>query len=170
MSNNTKPMLSVERELLEELRNVCGDPDLADEANAILYKPVFESQYEGMTQVQAQAVSDGVDEIMHGKGVQLYPRCTILKECNVKSSPACDAYVGAVAKPITRRICHGCVGLKREVFCCICDEDQAAPVAVAIPECMKTEPFTTIDRGSKDYKAGYNAAISKVAELNGLKS
>ena len=34
-----KPMLSVERELLEELRNVCGDPDLAAEANAILDKP-----------------------------------------------------------------------------------------------------------------------------------
>lgn len=34
-----KPMLSVERELLEELRNVCGDPNLAAEANAILDKP-----------------------------------------------------------------------------------------------------------------------------------
>lgn len=35
-----KPMLSVERELLEDLRNVCGDPDLAAEANSILDKPV----------------------------------------------------------------------------------------------------------------------------------
>jgi len=44
-----------------------------------------------------------------------------------------------------------------------------APVAVAIPERMKTEPFTTINRGSKNYKAGYNAAIAEVAKLNGLK-
>lgn len=62
-----KPMLSVERELLEQLRNVCGDPDLAAEANAILSKPMIESQYDGMTQGQAQSVSDGVDEILHGK-------------------------------------------------------------------------------------------------------
>lgn len=41
-----KPMLSVERELLEELRNVCGDPDLAAEANAILDKPSVQHQGE----------------------------------------------------------------------------------------------------------------------------
>lgn len=47
--------------------------------------------------------------------------------------------------------------------------EQPAPVAVVMPERMKTEPFTTIDRGSKNYKAGYNAAIAEVAKLNGLK-
>ena len=46
--------------------------------------------------------------------------------------------------------------------------EQPAPVAVAMPDRMKVEPFTTIDRGSKNYKAGYNAAIAEVAKLNGL--
>ena len=43
-------------------------------------------------------------------------------------------------------------------------------VAVVMPDRMKVEPFTTIDRGSKNYKAGYNAAIAEVAKLNGLKT
>lgn len=66
-----KPMLSVPRELLEELRNVCGDPELAEETRLFLDKPVLESQYDGMTKGQAQAVSDGVDEILHGKGTEI---------------------------------------------------------------------------------------------------
>ena len=41
---------------------------------------------------------------------------------------------------------------------------------MVMPERMKTEPFTTIDLGSKNYKAGYNAAIAEVAKLNGLKT
>lgn len=44
-----------------------------------------------------------------------------------------------------------------------------APAAVVLPDRLKTEPFTTIDRGSKNYKSGYNAAIAEVAKLNGLK-
>lgn len=47
---------------------------------------------------------------------------------------------------------------------------EGKPVAVVMPERMKVEPFTTIDRGSKNYKAGYNAAIVEVAKLNGLKT
>lgn len=74
-----KPMLIVERELLERL--VKGEPysnwsaldddriQATEELRALLDKPVLESQYEGMTQDQAQAVSDGVDEILHGKPV-----------------------------------------------------------------------------------------------------
>ena len=46
---------------------------------------------------------------------------------------------------------------------------ESAPVAVVLPDRLKTEPFTTIDRGSKNYKAGYNAAIAEAAKLNGLK-
>lgn len=45
-----KPMLSVERELLEELRNVCGDPDLAAEANSILDKPSVQLHGEPVAQ------------------------------------------------------------------------------------------------------------------------
>ena len=40
---------------------------------------------------------------------------------------------------------------------------------MVMPDRMKVEPFTTIDRGSKNYKAGYNAALSEVARLNGVK-
>lgn len=43
-------------------------------------------------------------------------------------------------------------------------------VMMVIPDRMEVEPFTTIDRGSKSYKAGYNAAIAEVAKLNGLKA
>jgi len=39
--------------------------------------------------------------------------------------------------------------------------------AVVMPERMKTEPFTTIDRGSKNYKAGWNGCLNEVARLNG---
>ena len=53
--------------------------------------------------------------------------------------------------------------------CTECRNKLPAPLVVVMPERMKVEPFTTIDRGSKSYKAGYNAAISEVAKLNGLK-
>lgn len=46
---------------------------------------------------------------------------------------------------------------------------ESAPVAVVLPDRLKTEPFTTIDRGSKNYKAGYNAALAEVARLNEVK-
>lgn len=73
-----KPMLSVDlRALLERLLShdfaeecqECGIgySDAWEELRALLDKPVLESQYEGMTQDQAQAVSDGVDEILHGE-------------------------------------------------------------------------------------------------------
>lgn len=54
--------------------------------------------------------------------------------------------------------------------CGACGGSGNATVAVAVvmPDRMKVEPFTTIDRGSKNYKAGYNAAIAEVAKLNGL--
>lgn len=46
----------------------------------------------------------------------------------------------------------------------------SAAEMMVMPDRMKVEPFTTIDRGSKNYKAGYNAAIAEVAKLNGLKT
>lgn len=75
-----KPMLSVElRALLErvvahDFAEDCqecgiGQSEAWKELRALLDKPVLESQYEGMTQEQAQAVSDGVDEILHGEPV-----------------------------------------------------------------------------------------------------
>ena len=68
-----KPMLSVDRELLERAASAIEKHHgslqwvIASDLRALLDKPVLESQYEGMTQDQAQAVSDGVDEILHGK-------------------------------------------------------------------------------------------------------
>ena len=72
-----KPMLSVERESVRELWVMLSNDssveddsvygDIREELRALLDKPVLESQYDGMTQVQAQSVSDGVDEILHGK-------------------------------------------------------------------------------------------------------
>ena len=62
-----KPMLSVDRELLEKWSSGWIKAEHHAEMRAILDKPVFESQYAGMNQQQAQAVSDGVDEILHGK-------------------------------------------------------------------------------------------------------
>lgn len=50
-------MLSVEQELLEDLRNVCGDPDLAAEANAILDKP--------SVQLHGEPVAVVMPEILH---------------------------------------------------------------------------------------------------------
>ena len=54
--------------------------------------------------------------------------------------------------------------------CGECGGSGNATVAVVMPDRMKVEPFTTIDRGSKNYKAGYNAAIAEVARLNGVKT
>lgn len=66
-----KPMLSVERDLIERavqaIINTSQMQPALNELRALLDKPVLESQYEGMTQEQAQAVSDGVDEILHDK-------------------------------------------------------------------------------------------------------
>lgn len=86
-----KPMLSVKKfihevtyeggEMVEvdKLPELCGselyvlDSDYQslheqlELLRAFLDKPVLESQYDGMTQAQAQAVSDGVEEILHGK-------------------------------------------------------------------------------------------------------
>lgn len=42
-------------------------------------------------------------------------------------------------------------------------------VVMVMPDRMEVEPFTTIDRGSKNYKAGYNAALAEVARLNEVK-
>ena len=68
---NGKPMLSVERELLAKLIEEGRISEISDaewkELRALLDKEVLESQYDGMTQGQAQDVSDGVDEILHGK-------------------------------------------------------------------------------------------------------
>lgn len=80
-----KPMLRVERELLVDLLDPHSSRCYAkakDNLRKILYNPplnnpALESQYDGMTKAQAQSVSDGVDEILHGKPAA-QPQC---EEC-----------------------------------------------------------------------------------------
>ena len=158
-----KPMLSVDRELLEEMLAAMKETyslpakyygsTLGDRVRAILESQneqaeplaigtlhrdcderiVFESSGEihikdGMQVYAAPAAQ------RKGDPVALYPRCTSLKECNVKSSTASGARINDIAKPITRRVCHGCVGLPRDVFCPVCDDEQPAPVTVVMPD------------------------------------
>lgn len=54
--------------------------------------------------------------------------------------------------------------------CGACGGSGNATVVMVMPDRMEVEPFTTIDRGSKNYKAGYNAALAEVARLNGVKT
>lgn len=199
-----KPMLSIPRELLEELRNVCGDPELAEQTRLFLDNPVFESQYDGMTQDQAQAVSDGVDEILYGKTAAQHrgePVMSGSEEFSHMSTIELRGYhAGWYAACIQNRSAEKpapVAPFKPDTVVCrrytleghifyhydlepvygsvpVTVSDlvfmaEGKPVAVVMPERMKVEPFTTIDRGSKNYKAGYNEAIVEVAKLNGLK-
>ena len=54
--------------------------------------------------------------------------------------------------------------------CGACGGSGNATVVMVMPDRMEVEPFTTIDRGSKNYKAGYNAALAEVARLNEAKT
>ena len=217
-----KPMLSVDRELLEELRNVCGDPDLAAEANAILDKPFIQLHGEPVAQSEFEPdaiciESDGCPT--EGAVLKRFWRenqpdtelCkfyeaedyqSLVKELvghvaqlqdaakrNVK--PWEDTFPPTLLPAYIARInaeqpepaadhtqCEECKGWGYHenhyegggTECGECGGSGNATVAVVMPDRMKVEPFTTIDRGSKNYKAGYNAAIAEVARLNGVKS
>lgn len=67
---------------------------------------------------------------------------------------------------------HGCGVINGEesphIHACN-DCKHLLPIKIKLPGILDTQLFTTIDRGSKNYKAGYNAAIRKIAEMNGLK-
>lgn len=94
-------MLSVDRELLESLHSHPDCPvEFIDHLRRAISQPAGNA----------------------------FKRCAILKECNVKSSPASGARINAIDKPITRRVCHGCVGLPRDVFCPVCDDEHPEPV------------------------------------------
>ena len=219
-----KPMLSVERELLEELRNVCGDPDLAAEANAILDKPSVQLHGEPVAQSEFEPdaiclESDGCPtegavlkrfwrenqpdpvlcEFYEAEDFpslvrELVGHVAQLQEAakrNVK--PWEDTFPPTLLPAYIARInaehpepaadhtqCEECKGWGYHenhyegggTECGECGGSGNATVAevMVIPDRMKVEPFTTIDRGSKNYKAGYNAAIAEVARLNGVKT
>ncbi|WP_457967720.1 hypothetical protein M1D68_16165 [Pseudomonas sp. R4-84] len=45
-------------------------------------------------------------------------------------------------------------------------QGQREPVAVALPPKRETQPFRTIDRGSDNYTAGWNAYANELKRLN----
>ena len=47
-------------------------------------------------------------------------------------------------------------------------ELKAAQAPVVLPERLPMQPYQTVDRGSTNYKAGYNAAIREAERLNNL--
>ena len=243
-----KPMLSVERELLATALKADASigataTDLVKgwvamvELRALLDNQVLESQYDGMTQAQARAVSDGVDEILHGNPPTGWLPCSpnILEsgvDCATSprwSSKEWDGHSHWHPAPIADHTqCEECKGwgyhenhydgggtecgecsgsgkapveqFSGDTVVCrryqleqhpgqnfyhydlepvygsvpvtvseLITMAESAPVAVAMPDRLKAEPFTTIDRGSKNYKAGYNAALAEVARLNEVK-
>ena len=165
-----KPMLSVERELLEELRNVCGDPDLAAEANAILDKPSVQLHGEP---VAWQFYQDGKwwngdDRIKdHRKNTENsgYKTRELYAE---QPEPAADHTQCEECKGWGYHENHH-EGGGTECGECGGSGNASLAVVMVIPDRVEVEPFTTIDRGSKNYKAGYNAALAEVARLNGVK-
>lgn len=170
-----KPMLSVERELLERLLRVglnavgigCKTP--AEELRAILDKPVAQNQV-----VPVVCVELVENKIHGGMHIVKWDNLGKLKEgihkiCAEQPAPVAD-----------HTQCEECKGWGYHenhyegggTECGECGGSGNATVAevMVMPDRMKVEPFTTIDRGSKNYKAGYNAAIAEVAKLNGLKT
>ncbi|MBO6278742.1 MAG: hypothetical protein J6N20_15200 [Pseudomonas sp.] len=169
-----KPMLSVEREFLERLLRVglnavvigCKTP--AEELRAILDKPVAQNQV-----VPVVCVELVENKIHGGMHIVKWDNLGKLKEGIHK------LYAEQPAPVADHTQCEECKGWGYHenhhegggTECGECGGSGNATVAVAVvmPDRMKAEPFTTIDRGSKNYKAGYNAALAEVARLNGVK-
>lgn len=147
-----KPMLSVERELLERAASAIEKHHgslqwvIASDLRAIIDKPV---NFLTPDCPDCACVQDG--------------RCLCIP-----------------SKPADHTQCEECKGWGyhenhhegggTECGECGGSGNASAAEMMVMPDRMKVEPFTTIDRGSKNYKAGYNAAIAEVAKLNGLKT
>lgn len=146
-----KPMLSVERELLERA------------ASAI------EKHHGSLQWVIASDLRAIIDKPVNF----LTPDCP---DCACVQVGQC---LCIPSKPADHPQCEECQGWGYHenhhegggTECGECGGSGNATVAevMVMPDRMKVEPFTTIDRGSKNYKAGYNAAIAEVARLNGVK-
>lgn len=170
-----KPMLSVEREFLERLLRVglnavgigCKTP--AEELRAILDKPVAQNQV-----VPVVCVELVENKIHGGMHIVKWDNLGKLKEGIHK------LYAEQPAPVADHTQCEECKGWGYHenhyegggTECVECGGSGNATVAVVMvmPDRMEVEPFTTIDRGSKNYKAGYNAALAEVARLNGVKT
>lgn len=143
-----KPMLSVERELLERAASAIEKHHgslqwvIASDLRAIIDKPV---NFLTLDCPDCACVQDGQCLCIPSKPAD-HPQCEECKGWGYHENH------------------HEGGGTE----CGECGGSGNATVAVVMPDRMKVEPFTTIDRGSKNYKAGYNAAIAEVARLNGV--
>lgn len=150
---------------------------------AILDKPVLESQYEGMTQDQAQAVSDGVDEILHGKpafqhqGGPVAGHCTHPQGC--KSCSWCGFKAEQTAPVADHPQCEECKGWGYHenhhegggTECGECGGSGNATVAVFMPDVDELAQIIRKVDGSHNLGAGSlaEAIIEEVARMNGVK-
>lgn len=147
-------------------------------------KPVFESQYASMTQAQAQAqsVSDGVDEILHGKpAAQHQGEPVALTEVEV-SQFLSDALTaagmvrhGKQDKKFAELLADGCVRVRSAWRA-----EPPATVAVVMPD-LKPDFEAWWESDGQYCRAGggsyektfayraYEAALAEVARLNGVK-
>lgn len=168
-----KPMLSVERELLEEM------------LEAMKETHSLPAKYYGST------LGDRVRAILESHSEQADPSAigTLRRDCDerivfessgeIHIKDGMQVYAEQPAPVADQTQCEECKGWGYHenhhegggTECGECGGSGNATVAavMVMPDRMKVEPFTTIDRGSKNYKAGYNAALAEVARLNEVK-
>lgn len=166
-----KPMFSVERELLERILDSIGFGE-REELRAILedqYRPPPVNLYCNVRNVHITCNKDGSYTINPMPAAQAQTaEYEVRKLCADQPAPTADHTQCEECKGLGYHENHH-EGGGTERGECGGSGNATVAVAVAMPDRMKVEPFTTIDRGSKNYKAGYNAAISEVGKLNGLK-
>lgn len=176
MTNNTEyaPMLSVERELIERavqaIINTSQMQPALNELRALLDKP------ESFDLEDPHVVGYMPDHPDGDPLITLEDHRNYVAALLARQTFASNLYpVGCRYRKIDRpdRCWTYCEGVKVtpwkgwEVQPLFTGQQQGEPV-VMIPEFLDMPPFSTINRGSKNYKAGYNAALRKVAEMNGL--
>ena len=195
-----KPMLSVERDTLEWVLNCWPKeqkgnvqeviPSQVKELRALLDNQVLESQYDGMTQAQAQAVSDGVDEILHGNPPTGWLPCSpnILEsgvDCAKSprwSSKEWDGHSHWHPAPIADHTqCEECKGWGYHenhhegggTECGECDGSGKATVSVVMPEPYSLAMYQMISGFEsvtpEQFDLVWSACREEVSRLNGIK-
>lgn len=163
-----KPMLSVERELLERAASAIEKHHgslqwvIASDLRALLDKPVLESQYEGMTQDQAQAVSDGVDEILHGEPAAHKQPAPVYQ--------VCDGVNGWIDVDLLRYT--ACCLDPEEYECRVLYAEQPAPLAVDAEILERFPEINFANYGQEEVEALQAwafEAYEAIARLNGVK-
>ena len=167
--------ISVPIELLEDMLNPCADFATHERLRALLDNLVVESQYDGMTQDQAQAVSDGVDEILHDKPAVQHQGDPVVGHCT--HPPGCKfcSWCGFKAEqPATvadHPQCEECKGWGYHenhyegggTECGDCGGSGNATVSLVMPERLNTEGGYSLEA-----ETWYNLALDDVASLNGV--